>query len=214
VSIAELTTLVERAIGGLTGPTGQTLLAVLIIVGVIVGVVLGLVTSARRRKALQRHRVLEMQHELERFVEHAEQGLTPVSTHLILQKDAYAVLEESSALFETRAYRVYGGAGTRIKGIYIGGGASESHQRLREIDTGTLTLTTKRLIFDGTHENRNVRLSDLLSVSIPWSDAIEVSSQKRAKSQVFRVRNPLIWTTIVRSVAAGKFSKRERVEEP
>ena len=74
----------------------------------------------------------------------------------------------------------------------------------------------QRLVFDGTHENRSIRLSDLLSVN-PWSDAVEVSSQRRAKSQIFRVSNPLIWTTIVESVvesvAAGKFTARPKSDQ-
>ena len=59
-------------------------------------------------------------------------------------------------LHETRAYRVYGGAGTRVGRIYVGGGASESHQRLGRLIPGILVLTNQRLIFDGGHETRSV----------------------------------------------------------
>ena len=65
-----------------------------------------------------------------------------------------ALLDESSVFFESRAYRVGGGAETRFGRVYVGGGVSKSQQRLKQIDTGRLTLTTKRLIFDGSIENR------------------------------------------------------------
>ena len=130
----------------------------------------------------------------------------------ILKDGEHAILEESSTLFETRAVRVYGGGRTRLGRVYVGGGASESHQRVREIDQGTLTLTTARLVFDGGLENRNVALSKVLSVS-PWADAIEISTERRAKSQIYRVENPLIWCSAIRAIAAGKFSERRTAEE-
>ena len=187
----------------------------IIVLALIAGAMVLISMHRQRTRANRQRRFRAMQEELEAFVTRAGEGLTPISTSLLLQKGEYGVLEEPTTPFETRAYRVYGGGGTRIKGIYIGGGVSESQQRLREIDTGTLTLT-KRLVFDGTHENRSIRLSDLLSVN-PWSDAVEVSSQRRAKSQIFRVSNPLIWTTIVESVvesvAAGKFTARPKSDQ-
>lgn len=78
------------------------------------------------------------------------------------------------------------------------------HQRLKQIDEGTLTLTNQRLVFDGSHENRNVQLSHVLSVR-PWSDAIEGSLQRRAKSQVYRVTNPIIWCALLTTLAEGDF---------
>ena len=96
--------------------------------------------------------------------------------------------------------------------MYVGGGLSESHQRVREIDQGTLTLTTARLVFDGGLENRNVALSKVLSVS-PWADAIEISTERRAKSQIYRVENPLIWRAAIKALAAGEFFERRTTEE-
>jgi len=89
--------------------------------------------------------------------------------------------------------------------VYVGGGVSESEQRLKQIDSGTLTLTTKRLVFDGGRENRAIQLSDVLSVK-PRTDAIEVSTAHRAKSLVFIVLNPVIWRLLIEHVASGKFS--------
>jgi hypothetical protein len=68
-------------------------------------------------------------------------------------------------------------------------------------------------LFDGTHENRNLQLSQVLSVS-PWSDAIEISTARRAKSQIYTVANPLIWAAGVKALAAGEFSERRTTDNP
>jgi hypothetical protein len=148
-----------------------------------------------------------LREEAEEFALLARDGLPAIETRLILKENEHGLLEEESALMETRSYRVYAGAGTRIGRVYVGGGSSESHQRLKLMDEGTLTLTTKRLVFDGSQENRTVQLSQVLSVR-PWVDAIEVSTQRRAKSQVYRVQNPLIWMATIEAIAAGKFRQR------
>jgi hypothetical protein len=188
-------------------PLSTTELTIIAVVGVtvVVAIVVFLSTTHQRDVEERERRQREIQRGAERFAERAKRGFQPIAVKLLLQKDEYGVLEEESTLFETRAYRVYGGAGTRIGRVYVGGGASESNQRLKQIDNGTLTLTTKRLVFDGARENRALKLGDLLSVN-PWSDAIEVSTQRRAKSQVFTVANPLIWASAVHAVAAGKLS--------
>jgi len=89
--------------------------------------------------------------------------LHTVDVNIVLQRGEAGLLQEPSNLLETRAYRLYGGGGTRIRGVYIGGGASESYQRLRNIDSGTLVLTNRRLVFDGGAENRALNLKDILS---------------------------------------------------
>jgi hypothetical protein len=109
-------------------------------------------------------------------------------------------LDEESILFESRAYRVSGGAGTRIGRVWVGGGVSESQQRLKQIDSGRVTLTTMRLVFDGSMENRSIRLADIMSVE-QWADAIEIGSHKRAKSLILRVNNPWIWSNMVKQFA-------------
>src|SRR6266513_6427324 len=117
--------------------------------------------------------------------------ITPPDTPLILGSDETALLNEPSRLLEGRSTRV--------------SGQSSSVQRLKELDSGTLTLTTKRLVFTGSMESRVVSLKDIVSVeAIP--DAIEVSTGKRAKRQIYSVHNPVIWTTLVRTVVKGGLS--------
>lgn len=59
-----------------------------------------------------------------------------------------------------------------------------------------MTLTNKRLIFDGAKENRAVPLEKIIPVN-PWLDAIEVSAENRKKSMLFPVENPYIWATAI-----------------
>lgn len=187
--------------------SAESLLILFGFAGVLCTVVgLWLILSWRRRA--QREKLFRVQ-KLEAtlfFDDIGKTGKWPSpQTNVILQKGEVALLDESSIFYESRAYRVSGGAGTRIGRVYVGGGVSESQQRLKQIDTGRLTLTSKRLTFDGSIENRSLRLPDILSVQ-RWSDAIEVSTQRRAKSQVFHVENPMIWATMVEQIASGKIA--------
>ena len=127
-----------------------------------------------------------------------------VPVNVILKEGEVGILQESSMLYVMQAYRVHGG-GTRIRGVYIGRGSSESHQRLRHIDSGRIILTTQRLIFDGQWETRMINLNDVIWVS-PLEDAIEVSFSRNQKSQIYIVRNPLIWAKTIQMFASGKIS--------
>jgi hypothetical protein len=138
----------------------------------------------------------------------AAEGLKTVWTDLVLGAGEHALLVDAATLYETRSYRIYAGAGTSIKGVHVGGGRSWSEEELRRIDAGTLVLTNKRLVFDGGVENRAIKLSDIVSAA-PLADAIEVSTQKRGKSLIFTVPNPLIWAPIVKAVASGPVEIRE-----
>ena len=131
---------------------------------------------------------------------------TPDNIPLVLGADEAALLHEPSKLIEARATRVYSGGGVRVmKGVYIGGGRSSSVQGLKQIDSGTLTLTTKRLVFTGSMESRAASIKDIVSVE-PLPDGIEVTTGKKAKRQIYSVYNPIIWSMLVRYVAEGKLS--------
>jgi DNA-directed RNA polymerase subunit RPC12/RpoP len=129
----------------------------------------------------------------------------PDDIPLVLGTDETPLLHEPSKLIEARATRVYSGVGARAKGIYIGSGKSSSVQDMERLDSGMLTLTTKRLVFTGSMESRVVNIKDVVSIeAIP--DGIEVSTGKKAKRQVYTVRNPLIWATLIRTAGKGGIS--------
>jgi hypothetical protein len=170
--------------------------------------------GARKRRREEAERAAANQAEAAAYFERAAaaQGVEEVETNLILGADEHAVLTDPAALYETQTYRLYGGAGTRVRGLHLGAGASEQHTRLRRIDAGTLVLTTKRLVFDGTTENRSVKLADILSAD-PLLDAIEVSTQKRGKSMLLSVPNPLIWAPMIKAVASKGRGHRPHPDE-
>lgn len=185
------------------------ILFVIVIAVFAIFAVFSLIGSSRRKREMNEH-LKRSGEEAKRFFLDlgARKKLTvmgPDEVSIVLKEGELAVFQEPSRFYETRAYRIYGGGGTRIKGVYVGGGASESHQRLREIDTGTLVLTNQRLIFDGSMENRALNLKDIISASA-WTDAIEVSSSRRQKSQVYTIRNPIIWAQMIKMIAGGQIS--------
>jgi len=171
-------------------------------------ILVGVLMSTRKQRVAAAERALANKKEAAAYFDELSRGMGPIETSLILTAGEHALLSGSSVLCETRSYRRYAGAGTRIRGIHVGGGASDLQQALRKIDTGTLTLTNKRLVFDGSTENRVFKLSDILSVE-QLADAIEVSTQRRQKSMLFALDNPLIWAPMLQAIASGKFSMRE-----
>ena len=121
-----------------------------IVAGLVALIAASYILPARRRKqSAARAEALKL--DAKSFLDRcARNGRFPtVSTNLILKGDEVAIFDEASILYESRSYRVSGGAGTRVGKVWIGGGVSESQQRLKKIDKGRLTLTTARLVFDG-----------------------------------------------------------------
>ncbi len=187
----------------------ELLIVAIAVICVVVIVIIAVVAPTQpanhpaRREAI-RTRQEAIGEEARHFFADASKALClpPVQTHIVLAPGEVAIRQESVQLHESRAVRLYGGVGTRIGKIYLGGGTSSSYQTIKPIDTGTLLLTTERLVFDGGKENRIVKAKEILSVQ-PSEDAIEVSTSRRQKSQVYTVSNPLIWATLIKTVAGG-----------
>jgi len=189
---------------------GDDVGGVIAFVGVVLGLVIGVVLIANKiiSKPQSQERVKQLSAEAMAFLDNVKAGkFSPPDTPLMLAADEIALLNEPSTLIEARATRVYAGGGTRVYGVYIGGGQSSSVQNLKKLDAGTLTLTTKRLVFTGSMESRVTNLKDIVSIE-GFADAIEISTAKRAKRQVYRVRNPILWRGLVRVVSGGGASIR------
>lgn len=89
----------------------------------------------------------------------------------------------------TRSFGVYGGPSFRItKGITWRMGAfgsqSESHDELRAIDKGILTVTNRRLVFVGAQRTTDVSIDRITAVD-PYTDGIAVGTRDRTKVQYF-----------------------------
>lgn len=132
------------------------------------------------------------------FVERGKIPPKPVS--IILRDGEEGLYQEPGTLYESHSYRVHVGGGTSIEGVLVVGGVSQSQQAIQEIDSGVLILTTHRLVFDGGAQNRTIELKHLLSARA-LADAVEISSSKLQKSQLYAVANPFLWAGLITLVA-------------
>lgn len=149
------------------------------------------------------------QAQLERFrwfwlVEH---GTFPsVAAPINLQREETCHFAAPADLHElrTETQRTYtSGVSARIKimkGVYYRLGSTQTtrvtREVLRHIDSGTLYVTNKRLIFDGSRKNSVIRLPNVLSV-IPYSDGVEVEKTS-GRNPVFTV-DDAEWLTVLLS---------------
>lgn len=141
--------------------------------------------------------------ELDQFTDEIKKnnGLQKIKTSIFLKPGESAYLEEKTILFEPKTYSVREGRGIGFrvaKGVYIGNykGKSTSHTEIKQIDQGLLILTNKRLVFDGSNENKNIPLEKIISIN-PQLDYFEISLENRNKSYIFKVKNPLIWKAVI-----------------
>lgn len=156
----------------------------------------GIKKGGIKKKALANQQQKEIAQSLVEKIKQ-EKRLEPISTSLLLEKEEYAFLKESTVLMEAKSIRtsIGGGVGFRVmKGVYVGGykGQSESNQELRAIESGELIITNKKLVFRGSKENRVIPLSKIIEIKM-HSDAIEIATTGRQKSSIFTVTNPYIW---------------------
>jgi hypothetical protein len=172
--------------------------ATLITGGLIVSIIIWLATRFGQAQSVNPSQLAaEAEQFFANWAEQAKAGRLPTcDSPVILDFGEAALLSEPSSLLEGRSTRYYAGLGTRIGRIYVGGGQSQSVQSLKTIDSGTLTLTTKRLVFTGSMETRVVKLTDIVSVG-EYADAIEVATSRRMKRQVQIVHNPIIWSKLI-----------------
>jgi len=134
-----------------------------------------------------------------RLADNLDSELPQISTSIILKRGEVAYFEEYTTLSEVRAERgnqtVFAGKGTRNKGFFGGSaGKSKSVDVLTEIDSGDLILTNKRIVFDGSIRNKNIKLNTIISIDIVNNffskDQLEIAVDNRQKSMYFAVESP------------------------
>jgi hypothetical protein len=114
-----------------------------------------------------------------------------------LKSKEHVVWSEQSELHEPRAVRQYGGGSVRVaKGTYVHLGRAESHQEMRHIDSGVLTLTNKRLVFSGGTRSSNIDLRKVINTSV-YSDGFKVTLENRQKPQFFATNDPEFWYALL-----------------
>jgi len=116
------------------------------------------------------------------------------NTNIVLNPNEQFIYAIPDVLFsEPRSVREtsgsYGGPSIRVaKGMTWRLGKfkskSESHEELRNIDKGTLTITNKRLIFTGAVKNVNIELKKILSIE-PYEDGISLNKEGKERPGYF-----------------------------
>jgi len=113
-----------------------------------------------------------------------------IESPIILKKNEELIFSfPNIALWEPRSVRRGGSTGTSFrvaKGVSfrVGGFQAESHEELRNIDHGPLTLTSKRLVFSGAKRTVNIPISKIISID-PFRDAISIRREGKEKTQNF-----------------------------
>jgi hypothetical protein len=123
---------------------------------------------------------------------------------VILKKNEELILSVPNvSLSEPRAVRTgsYGGPSFRVaKGVYfrVGGFKAQSHDEIKNIDQGIITLTNTRLVFSGSKRTINIPLGKIISIE-PYSDAIALRREGKEKTQYFMGINKAILNLSVSS---------------
>jgi len=178
------------------------LVIAIILIAIFVGVIIAVVAVIRAKQQREQRALLFKQARDFAATVQQNRALPIVPTNIILKPGESAFYSTPSALYETRAVRQYqaGHTGFRVaKGVYVGGtsGRSISTQQWAKLDPGWLSVTNKRLVFDGGKEHRTIPLNKVVSVHNSPT-AIVVSVEGRQKAMALDVPNSLIASLIVR----------------
>ncbi len=111
---------------------------------------------------------------------------------IILKRNEVWIMDLSASLWEGRAVRTGGYAGTRVRiakgvSVNVGGFKAESHQELREIDSGTFTLTNQRIVFSGGKRTLSINLNKIITVAPYLDRTIALSREGKQKTQYFQL---------------------------
>lgn len=110
-----------------------------------------------------------------------------IQSNIVIQKSEVLHFKASHvSWYELRSVRQrvsYSGYSTSFKvakGFYLRSGSyrpqSYSVDTMKLIDTGTLYLTNKRIIFTGTKRNSNIRIDKILNFT-PYTDGVEIDKE-------------------------------------
>ena len=122
--------------------------------------------------------------------------LPTMQAGILLQKSEVCHFHvEHANWYEMRSVRQHTSHGMHsssfriAKGFYLRSGSytprSYSIDQMKLIDTGSLYVTNKRIIFTGNKKNSNIRFDKILSI-LPYSDGMEVSKET-GKSPILQI---------------------------
>lgn len=142
-----------------------------------------------------------------------EETIESAIQRLSMQEGEKIIYHNFTLYSEPRAVREYvrGFTGFRIaKGVYIGGsrGRAESHEELRVLDYGTLTITNKRLIFMGKFKSNTFKTDQIAFVNV-HTDGIQVGKEGRQRGMYFSAESGLLPYFAIKNI--GTYKKLESI---
>jgi hypothetical protein len=134
-------------------------------------------------------------------------GIPTVPTHLALHTDERAFYCAASSLHEprdTRYQQPSPGGFQLARGVWIAGSPDRSvtQRTWEKLDSGMITVTNQRVVFDGRSESVIIPIKRLDSVQA-MGDSVELRITGRKKNMVFEAANPLILASIIHLSQGG-----------
>ena len=149
--------------------------------------------------------IVQKENDANQFLTSLQNGKITINSNntspIILKKnESLSIVMQNITLQEPRAVRqthaAYGGPTIRVaKGVSfrLGGASarSESHEEIRDIDWGSLILTSKRLIFIGSKRTTNIDLRKIMAIEA-YTDGIESQRENKQKTEYFKGTNSTV----------------------
>lgn len=141
-----------------------------------------------------------------------QKEIPTIAFSVFLKDDEKAYIEETTKLYQPHRHTVrYAGAIRGVKGVYIGESIPKIYNVVIPIDSGTLILTNKWLIFNGISHTKSIEIDKIISVDI-LEDAISVAEEGKEKENIFYVWNPLMWKTWIFYLRTGWLPPETKVD--
>jgi hypothetical protein len=169
----------------------------------------GGISDAKQRGLDIEKSTAERKHDIEQWMIGFKEGKVSIkfqiegrgSSVILKSKEELQLLIPSISLWEARSIRTGGYRGHSFRVVkgwtyHTGNFSSQSHDELKELDRGRLTLTNKRLVFTGARRSVEINLAKINSIE-PYTDGISVITSGRAKAQYFAGINLKQLTTTI-----------------
>jgi hypothetical protein len=75
-------------------------------------------------------------------------------------------------------------------------GHTISREQLTKVDQGTVIVTTKRIVYNGSRRSLTIPSNQVLN-TVLYRDGVDVRTENRAKREVFQCKNPLLLNTYI-----------------
>lgn len=133
----------------------------------------------------------------------SEYGFVPNSGETVYEVVTDVTLNETRGI--RRSHTAKTGSSTYN---YEGNSESKTHYEFQEVTSGRLFLTSKRIVFTGGQQVRNIPFSDIVSFESDWKQSdgsLQVSSSKRAKAMRFTGADVSTFTVLYQALQNERF---------